>query len=105
MERAIDVADEIIQGIYKVDILSAMKSVITICKELPASVIRNGWSHTDIVQKIDLRDVGLEVSKRKIEMEMSANFDSLVPPRSWMLLKDISNPAGEYVSLQQENGD
>ena len=50
MERAVDLADENISNIYKVDILTAMKWIKRIWEDLPAAVITNCWTHTGLFE-------------------------------------------------------
>lgn len=47
-ERAIDLGDEEVSDIHKMDVLIAMLAFEMIWEELPFSVIKKCWEHTDI---------------------------------------------------------
>lgn len=49
MERALDLIDEQVRDVYKLDILSAMRMLKRVWIELPDSVIRNFWKHVEII--------------------------------------------------------
>lgn len=85
VERAIDLTDKNIKDIYKVDILTAVKWVMSIWQELPGSVIRSSSGHTGLVQKISPGD--MDRRERVMELEMSENLESLLPPRMRMFLQ------------------
>lgn len=48
MDQAIDLMEENVSEIYKIDILSAMRALKSVWVELPGNIIKQGWSHTKV---------------------------------------------------------
>ena len=101
MERAVDLADENIEDIYKVDILKAMKWIKRIWEDLPAAVIRNCWMHTGLFLRESSEDVA--IGERVLDMEISNNIQILVPERASMSVADLLNLVGEDECPQGED--
>lgn len=57
MERALDLSDENVKSIYKVEILSAMQTVKMKWKYLEAEKISNCWQHTKLEGENTLENV------------------------------------------------
>lgn len=72
MNRAIDLMEEDVCDIYKIDILSAMRALKRACTEFPGNVIKQGWVHT-------------KISPATVQVESATNLrSSLECERSWL---------------------
>ena len=95
MERAVDVVDESVRGIFDVDILTAIRWVREIWKELPSSLIKNCWDHTGTI-------ICEEVASRRVvidnrvntseENELEIQIMSLVSTRARMSVCELVLP-------------
>lgn len=107
MERALDLAEEDVLNIYKVDILSAMRAFKRIWRSLPPSLIRNCWKHTGILpnrapewNRMEIRTlVGEDIDAIQ---EHVTNFSA---PRQRNRLEMILNPEGEDEHIIQHVSD
>lgn len=92
LERALDLIDQDVKAIYKVDILSAMFMVKTIWSDMDAKVIDNCWRHT----KLESGDNRVEHNLlRDDEDRVLSAMDGLIHTNARMSIGMLINLPGE----------
>ena len=100
MERTVDLADENIRDMYKIDILAALNWIKRIWEDLPAVFIRNCWTHTCSLED---SSTDIAIGEEALDMKICNNIGVLVPERVPTSLADLLNPVGEDECLQEED--
>lgn len=97
MERAVDIIDENVQNIYKVDILSAMRALKRLWEDLPSEIIEECWRHTDICQNSELCSdaIGPEDILTAQREALRISIEEIVPIRARMAIDKSLNASGE----------
>lgn len=109
MERALDLVDENVRNIYKVDILTAMRWVKRVWNDLPSSVISNCWKHTGLLSEEKTISRVTTISslcnapapESEVVGVLEEQVSSLVPSRVRMSVTDLLNPEGELEDCRQ----
>lgn len=88
MERAIDLSEEAaVFDIYKIDILTAVKSFNIIWNLLAPSIIENCWRHTGLFGKFVV-EITSEESEKVLDT-LSSNVDVLVPQYAYLSIEEL----------------
>lgn len=101
MERAIDLVDEGISDIYRVDVLSAMLALQRIWKELPPSVMKNCWEHTGLCNSTYRITEDLHASNAPHRIGVESCVARLVPTHARIEISQLLNPEGENECVEE----
>lgn len=107
MERALDLIDESKQckGMYKVNVLSAIRALIRIWEDLEPHVISNSWRHT----KLRSGSEGTEGHRNTFEgleeecQVLQDQISSMVPVHARMSVERFLNSPGEEEFVEKFN--
>lgn len=98
MENALDNVDMDSQDVYRVDVWTAMKWLTKAWKEMPESVIRNGWKHTRLLA-VDTDAPAAMTPDAPLEPKILADLEGqvaqLVPPRHRLSISQVLNLEGD----------
>ena len=104
MERALDLVDENVKNIYKVDVLSAMRWT-KVWEEIPSDTIFNCWKHTGLfLNGADSAEgccrVAAEDFISQEEVHLRRQVEKLVPARCRISINELCSPIDEDDCIQ-----
>ena len=102
MERGMDLIEENVKTIYSVDVLTAMRWVKSIWRDLDGSIIRNCWKHTGLLVPDIMPGnamVGENVPSDGEDI-LGEQIGNLVPQRTRMSISELLNPNGKDDCVQ-----
>lgn len=98
LERALDLSEEGVTAIYKLDILTAMRAVKKIWSDISSTSIKNCWRHTNIVPQFDRLD-RTDILSEDRERVMLA-MEQIIAAPARMSIEHLMNADGEEEHCQ-----
>lgn len=104
MERALDMSETNVRDIYKLDVLTAMRTFKEVWKEIDASTIQNCWGQTGIIPPRST-STELQTGSGHLNEDMNAlqyHVSQLGTPKRALSIEGLLNPAGEDEDVVQQ---